>query len=251
MGWFLVSYQGHNIWWHSGGLPGASTQVFFLPDSGLGLVMPCNGTHKHLYMLAIIYRIIEDFLGLERKYSEWLLASFGAGGAQPLGVSKEGPAAPTAPLSLPLGHYTGAYYDPGYGNFTLCAPSAHPSEACADVLRAWAFFEDTADATRPVLYASISSVWITHLRFEHKHGDIFALFGTYLFPHGYGKYKSPFRYEHFQEGTTAQFVIGDAGEGPKVLGVALNGLVGETTELHRAGGTVKETAEVWLVKTDV
>ncbi|GJE94200.1 beta-lactamase/transpeptidase-like protein [Phanerochaete sordida] len=251
MGWSMMSYQGHNIWSHNGGLPGVSTQVFFLPDSGLGLVMLCNGSDKHKYELVIIHRIIEDFLGLEPKHSESLLASFRTSEAQQLESqdSSEGLATPSVPLSLPLDHYTGAYYDPGYGNFTFCAPSANPPEACADVLRTWSFFEDTTDATRPVLYTAISSLWVTHLRLEHKRGDTFALSGTYLFPHGYGADKSPFRFQDSEAQATAEFMIEDAGDGPKVLGVALNGFVGETTELQRIGRTIEEMAEVWLAKT--
>lgn len=223
--------------------------MFFLPNSGLGIVTLANGDGKHQQELAVVYRIIEDFLGLEHKESDRMLEI----ALQDKGRQKEDrdedstkEIASPAPPSLPLEAYAGTYFDPGYGKFTLCAPSADPSEACEDILRKWSFFENTTDATRAVLYTAIGSAWNTHLRLEHKDGDKFALSGTALFPEGYGKDKSPFRLEEGDAAAPAEFMVEDGTEGAKVLGVALNGLVGETTEAQRIGGTIEQTAEIWL-----
>ena len=240
------------IWTHAGSIPGFSAEVFFLPDSGLGIVTLSNGDSKHQQELAVCYRIIEDFLDLERNESERLITKAlprtphaETGFAQAVNDAK----APST-LSLPLEDYAGTYYDPGYGNLTLCAPTLYPSSECADVLKEWSFFEDTADATRQVLYAAISSTWISHLRLTHLAGDKFGLSGNYLFPNGYGKDKSPFLLdEEADAAATAEFwTKSTGGTDRSVVGVAVNGFVGERTERQRIGGSIEETAEVWLIK---
>ena len=47
-----------------------------------------------------------------------------------------------------------------------------------------------------------------------------------------------------ETGPTAQFWV----ESGSVIGVAVNGFAGETTERQRIGGTLEETAEVWLAR---
>lgn len=51
---------------HSGAIPGFSTRVTFLPDDGLGIVVLANADEKAAANEAIVYRIIEDVLGLQR-----------------------------------------------------------------------------------------------------------------------------------------------------------------------------------------
>ena len=218
--------------------------MFLLPDSGLGIVTLANADSKHQQELAVCYRIIEDFLGLERKESERLITE-----SLSIKSAVEDARAPS-PLSLPLEKYAGTYYDRGYGNMTFCAPTPYPPPECADVLNKWSFFENTADATRQVLYASISSIWISHIRLVHQGGDKFGLTGMYLFPDGYGKDRSPFQSEVTAEtvGTAEFWVKSHRGADASVVGLAINGLAGGMTERQRIGGTLEETAEVWLTK---
>ena len=200
----------------------------------------------------LVYRVIEDFLGLERKESERYLETIRQQllSAPPSSSRQTQPAdaGPTALLSLPLEKYSRTYHDAGYGNFTFCAPTPHPDVACAPVLEAWSYFENTTDTSRRVLYAAVSSVWISHFRLVHKDGDTFGLEGTHLFPHGYGHDTSPF----YNTGDgpralgTTEFWVGGEGEERRVLGAAINGLVGEMTERQRAGGSLADTAEIWL-----
>lgn len=246
LGWFVKSYQGHNVVTHLGAIPGFSVEMFFLPESGLGVVVLANSAAKHQQELAICYRIIEDYLGLERKESERLLAE-----PKDNMVQREGHKTGNtpSPMSLPLNKYAGTYYDPGYGNVTLCAPSLAPPESCMPVLKAWSFFENTTDVTRPVLYAAWPSVWVSHARLLHEDGDRFHLSATYLFPGGYGRDKSPFHSDVTPETVAlAEFLVEVGEEGMEVKGLALNGLVGEKTEQQRIGGTMEETAEIWLRK---
>lgn len=147
---------------------------------------------------------------------------------------------------LPLEAYAGTYVDPGYPNITLCAPTSNTVD-CQLALEQFAHFENI---TSQSLYAIVPSMWASHARIRHKEGNVFALSGTYLFPHGYGKDASPF--EAWEEGTvdaTAEFVVEEIADGgAKVVGVGLRGLVGETTNRERIGGTIQEIAEVYWVK---
>jgi hypothetical protein len=241
---------------HSGGLPGFSTEVYFSPDDNLGIIAIANGDGRHYYELALVYRIIEDFLGLERKESARILHQLRGHSIDSEmhqsnhSITSAVGAKPTTPLSLPLHQYAGTYSDPGYGNLTLCTPTPHPSPACAPVLAAWAPFWNVTDPAADVLFAAISSVWISHILLVHKDGDTFSLDGTYLFPEGFGKDKSPFMTsEIVGTSATVTFWVKHADEQQaSVVGAAINGFVGEQTERQRLGGSLAETAEVWLQK---
>lgn len=262
MGWGRKSYQGHEVCSrsrrhsvmqntksvsqiveHAGGIVGISAEVVLAPSDGLGIVALANADEKHAQEFAVIYRIIEDYVGLERKESERIIASLGLGHEPQTRSTTPTDPSPQTPLTLPLTSYAGEYYDPGYGTYVLCAPTTHPSPPCTDVLAAWAPFENVSDPASPTLYAAISSPWYSHIRLAHQHGDTFGVNGIWPFPHGYGRDQSP-------------FVVGDLGNTPitgefwvregRVVGFAMNGFVGELTEQQRLGGTVAETAEVWF-----
>lgn len=51
---------------HTGGLPGISTLVAFLPDDGLGVVALANADEKASVNQEILLRIVEDVMGLPR-----------------------------------------------------------------------------------------------------------------------------------------------------------------------------------------
>lgn len=193
----------------------------------------------------MIYRIVEDYLGLERKESERLISAIAEEISPPPSVAPEESAPSQSPLSLPLSSYAGEYYDAGYGTYNLCAPTADPSPSCADVLASWAPFDNVTDEANIVLYASVSSIWISHIRLTHKDGNAFAIHGTWLFPHGYGADSTPFLLDELEDAPArGEFWVRDG----QVLGLAMNGFVGERTERQRLGGTVEDTAEIWFTK---
>jgi hypothetical protein len=234
--------------------------VFFLPADDLAIVALSNGDMKYEHELAVVFRIIEDYLGLERKESERIIAELRKDNLTTRETTRSSSSGEEikakSSLSMLLHAYTGQYYDPGYGNLTLCAPSSHPPAQCADVLAAWSVFENVTDSSSQVLYAATSSNWVSHLRLSHKDSDTFNLQGTYLFPHGYGRDKSPFqRPDDDGDMATIEFVVGNgvaSGGNPgavtAVIGAAVNGLVGEVTESQRIGGSIQTTAEIWFEK---
>lgn len=216
-----------------------------MPSDKLGIVALANGDAKHKQELAVIYRIIEDYLKLQRKESERLSSSSVASQDTLSSVNSTSHPEAQSPPTLSIADYAGNYRDPGYGTFTLCAPTLTPPTECTGILNAFSPFYSVYNSSTPELYAAISSTWISHLRLEHKDGDAFYLHGTFLFPHGYGKDTSPFETEETEETiASAEFWV----ENGKVKGLALNGFVGEMTERKRLGGSIADTAEVWLEK---
>lgn len=65
MGWERNSYKGHELVHHSGGIPGISTRVAFLPNDHMGVVILANADAKGKAVLDILYRTIDRVLGLE------------------------------------------------------------------------------------------------------------------------------------------------------------------------------------------
>ena len=234
---------------HSGGIPGITTNVFILPADDLGVVVLANADAMHIQEHTIIYRLIEDYLGLQRTHSARLRKMLEDEATNK--VVQNTRAAQTSTSAgppLPLDAYAGTYVDPGYPVMTLCSGES-TSSACRDALDKFAHFENVT--TPDTLYAIVPGTWISHARVKHSKDNTFYLTGTYLFPNGYGKDTSAF--ETWEDGTeeaTLEFVTEDdlTGGAPTVIGVGVRGMVGETTNLERIGGTVEETAEVYFRK---
>ncbi|THH28151.1 hypothetical protein EUX98_g6035 [Antrodiella citrinella] len=73
MGWHRESYKGHDFVWHSGGIPGFSTLVEFLPADDLGIVVLANADAKFQATLQLLTRIIDEALGLDT--TTWEIAT--------------------------------------------------------------------------------------------------------------------------------------------------------------------------------
>ncbi len=51
---------------HAGAIPGFSSSVTFFPNDGLGVAVLMNSADKAMVNEALVLRIAEDVLGLER-----------------------------------------------------------------------------------------------------------------------------------------------------------------------------------------
>lgn len=223
--------------------------MVFLPSDNLGLVVLVNTDDKQDYGLAVIYRIVEDFLGLPRVHSSRLVADLQSKADKQIQNTTSicGSVIQSA-APLALDEYTGVYTSPGYPNITVCAPTSHSVE-CELALEDFAHLEDL-DRSQS-LYLIFPTIWLSNGRLRHTRDNIFGLSVTALFPHGYGKDTSPFEIWNPMEPDTifAEFVV-EASEGghTEVVGMAVNGLVDELTERQRMGGSIEETAEIYFVK---
>lgn len=241
MGWIRTSaVTGHEAVFHTGGIPGFSTIVGFIPNDNVGVVILSNADEKGREVQSLMYHVFEDLLGLEHEASIRELED-----EEDTLISSQA----TSPLTLSLEDYAGTYTNPGYGNETLCSPQSKSSH-CTSVLQTFAPFENFTSSP-PTLYASHKSIWASHLRIKHEFADNFNVVLTYLFPEGYGKDTSAFETWETGEGEArAMFVVDRSGGKARVVGFGLFGLgsPGEVTERERIGGNVEETADAWFVK---
>ena len=234
---------------HGGSIPGISTYIYWLPGTNIGIITLSNTHSVYVQEWAIIYRIIEDYLDLQRTHSERLLklldeASIKAENTTPT-TSNE---TTDSSWLLPLEAYAGKYADPGYPTLTLCVPSSTSPE-CRLALESFAHFENVT-ATTDTLYAIFPSLWFSHARLRRREGNTFGLSSTFLFPHGYGKDTTPFELGMVGDAeATVEFVF-EPTEARMVepIGMGIRGLVGETTNRERAGGSVEKISEVYFTK---
>ncbi|KAG1859372.1 beta-lactamase/transpeptidase-like protein [Suillus subalutaceus] len=240
MGWGRYSYLGHDIVYHTGGMPGFSTQASFLPNDNIGVVVFANGRDKATPVMNISNRIIDVALKLRSKLSPPI---------KPDTSEKKlitPPNENVVDLELALEEFTGTYTNAGYGAITFCSPSSS-SSYCQDVISDFTAV-DAGKSTAPQsvqLFAAWPRIWSSHIRGVHRSGNTFVVHPTSLFPEGYGRDTTPFETSEIGSSeATAEFVVEDG----KVVGFGLVGLVGQPTKRERTYTTVKDQAEVWFDK---
>ena len=232
--------------YHSGAIPGFSLLVAFLPRDNLGAVILANMDEKYDETLDILYRVVDEALGLPVHTTPRSSQSE----PQPTPPTQhDSTDTGTEPLPLALEAYAGTYRDSAYGDLTLCVPSS-TSKLCADVLEAFAPIDAPGGLSswpNDTLYAAFPSVWSTHIRLRHTAGGSFAVTLPALFPHGYGRNTTPFEYYESQVGVgRAEFVSENGGA---VVGFAL--ITEEQAAIARArrnGGEPREVGDAWFVK---
>lgn len=150
--------------------------------------------------------------------------------------------------TLSLDALARTHTNPGYGSFTLCAPSS-ASSYCADLRSNFTAVDSIQGSPSPSgeLLAEWPRIWSSHVRMRARRGATFEFYLTTPYPNGFGKDGTPF--ERLDVGARerwAEFVAEDG----EVVGFGLSGLVGEMTERVRkhASGTVQDRAEVWFDK---
>jgi CubicO group peptidase (beta-lactamase class C family) len=67
LGWFLEIYNGHKVVHHTGGATGTNTQVLFMPDDNIGMVLFTNASSRLPSTLA--YYIVDLLTGNARSAS--------------------------------------------------------------------------------------------------------------------------------------------------------------------------------------
>jgi len=122
LGWVLQDYRGKKIAWHNGGIDGMLSEMWTIPEAGLGIVVLTNGS-PHAAGSAIVGDIIDRFL-LGAPSKDWnaenlkQMRQFGQMAAAQQKQRDSERAKGTRP-SLPLERYAGTYADPMYGDLVV------------------------------------------------------------------------------------------------------------------------------------
>jgi CubicO group peptidase (beta-lactamase class C family) len=122
MGRQTASYRGHLITLHGGDLPGFHTQVSFMPQDHIGVIVFEIGNHSQPLYNIISYNVYERLLGMDQTpFSDRLLEirlKNKKAGTEARTKANEGRVPDTNP-SHALVDYAGAYENPAYGLMTI------------------------------------------------------------------------------------------------------------------------------------
>jgi hypothetical protein len=118
MGRQTASYRGHLITMHGGDLPGFHTQVSFMPQDHIGVIVFEIGNHSQPLYNIVSYNVYERLLGMNQtpwsdRQLEIRLKNKKAG-TEARTKANEGRIPDTKP-SHALADYAGAYENPAYG----------------------------------------------------------------------------------------------------------------------------------------
>jgi CubicO group peptidase (beta-lactamase class C family) len=122
MGRQTASYRGHLITLHGGDLPGFHTQVSFMPQDHIGVIVFEIGNHSQPLYNIVSYNVYERLLGMDQtpwsdRQLEIRLKNKKAG-TEARSKANDGRVADTKP-SHALVDYAGAYENPAYGVMTI------------------------------------------------------------------------------------------------------------------------------------
>lgn len=121
-GWFLSTYQGQKLVWHTGGWPGFVSRVTMVPKLHLGVVVLTNQQSGAAFN-AITYRVLDAYLNPGKK-TDWVavydkaVKKFNAN-ADTSWARHEAARDKHSKPSLPLAQYAGTYRDPWYGDIVI------------------------------------------------------------------------------------------------------------------------------------
>jgi CubicO group peptidase (beta-lactamase class C family) len=122
MGRETASYRGHLLTFHGGDLPGFHTQVSFMPQDHIGVIVFEIGNHSQPLYNIVSYNVYERLLGMDQTpWSERQLEirlKNKKAGTEARTKANEGRVTDTKP-SHALADYAGAYEHPAYGVMTI------------------------------------------------------------------------------------------------------------------------------------
>jgi len=122
MGRETASYRGHLITFHGGDLPGFHTQVSFMPQDHIGVIVFEIGNHSQPLYNIVSYNVYERLLGMDQTpWSERQLEiRLKNKKAETEARTKAGEGrVPDTKPSHALADYAGAYENPAYGVMTI------------------------------------------------------------------------------------------------------------------------------------
>jgi CubicO group peptidase (beta-lactamase class C family) len=118
MGRWITSYRGHLLAYHGGDLDGFHSQVSFMPQENIGVLVAVIGNHAAILYNLVSYNVYERLLGMDQTpwTKRWLDIRLKGKKAGTESRAKAGldQVKNTKP-SHPLSEYVGEYEHPAYG----------------------------------------------------------------------------------------------------------------------------------------
>ncbi|OPG94056.1 hypothetical protein B2I21_32815 [Chryseobacterium mucoviscidosis] len=133
LGWMIDSYRGHAMIHHGGAIDGFASQVAFLPEEQIGVVVLCN-TNGSILPYTISFNVIDRLLEVEPVDWSGRLAKLVAGESNESEAATDTIETPTTsetsveekpdetqvhPHDRPIHAYAGSYTHPGYGEIVI------------------------------------------------------------------------------------------------------------------------------------
>ncbi|KXG53303.1 Beta-lactamase-related protein [Penicillium griseofulvum] len=127
LGWFVDSYRGEPIYWHSGSWPGFGIMVGFLPSKGFGFAMMGNTTNARNAQVEIYMHLLDRILGgshVPRSVDQTIpenKSTKAKSECMEEAIRRLYPSLPDPIIShsLQLNQYVGKYEHPAYSSITL------------------------------------------------------------------------------------------------------------------------------------
>jgi CubicO group peptidase (beta-lactamase class C family) len=107
MGWIALNYDGVEIRNHSGGTGGFRTDMLFVPEADLGIVVVTNSFSGQWFSSAMLFELVDSYFGLEGDFTEQRFERYQAH-LEDLSTKAESVVSPTVNLesvSALLGEY--------------------------------------------------------------------------------------------------------------------------------------------------
>ena len=127
MGWAILTYRGHHILSHGGGIDGFSAQVSLIPRDNVGIVILTNMSGTSIPSI-IAFNLYDRFLGLEQIPWNQRIKDEVAEAKKNAEEAKKKTEADrktgTQP-SHPLEDYTGTFQHPAYGTISIEVEDDH------------------------------------------------------------------------------------------------------------------------------
>lgn len=120
LGWFIGNYRGNAFVHHFGNIDGFTSEVAFLPQKKIGLVILTNSSNDGRYMIHSVRNQIFDAL-LELEPLNWLKRGLEIRNQARQALQKSAQDFVSHQFAHPaVAHFAGAYEHPAYGTVKIC-----------------------------------------------------------------------------------------------------------------------------------
>ncbi|PIL26377.1 hypothetical protein GSI_12133 [Ganoderma sinense ZZ0214-1] len=262
LGWARLSYQGHDILTHDGGVPGFLTTVMVLPEDNLAIVSFVNADGPDSISELLPFAIIESTLGLNNTIQSEAGAFTGSNSSSADSTPSPSSTSNCTAPKVPTAQFAGTYTSGGYGNITFCAPNTNNTDADAGTSAycngTLADFASLGPLDANTLYARSPRI-ASHFSMERacdsdSSGTAdFVIRPLSIYPHGYGKNTTAFAEQggsQLPPGWHVKCVVD--GDGQSAKGVTAVGYgwmdIEDGQWTKPSQGTMQNLADVWWDK---